>query len=96
MITNAKGEIFISEGHGAESERPHPRLSARTAKIVRQFGKRGTGPGEFNQPHALAFDSQGRLFVGDRSNNRVQIFDQSGKFIARVAAVQPAERHLHR
>ena len=51
-------------------------------KILRQFGKRGSGAGEFNQPHALAFDAQGRLFVGDRSNNRVQIFDQSGKFIA--------------
>ena len=45
------------------------------------IGKKGTGPGEFDQPHALAFDSKGRLFVGDRSNNRIQILDQDGKFL---------------
>src|SRR5262249_34895410 len=43
--------------------------------------KPGTGPGEFDQPHALAMDSRGRLFVGDRNNNRIQIFDQNGAFI---------------
>ena len=36
---------------------------------------------EFDQPHALAFDSRGRLFVGDRGNNRIQILDQDGRFI---------------
>ena len=41
----------------------------------------GTAPGEFMGPHALAFDSQGRLFVADRSNNRVQIFDRNMKFV---------------
>ena len=40
------------------------------------------GQGEFDAPHTLAFDSRGRLFVGDRQNNRIQIFDQDGKFIA--------------
>ena len=40
------------------------------------------GPGEFDLPHTLAFDSRGRLFVGDRQNNRLQIFDQEGRFIA--------------
>ena len=82
VITNEKGEIFVSEGHGANQNDRILIFSPDGKKIMRQFGKRGTGPGEFNQPHALAFDSQGRLFVGDRSNNRVQIFDQDGKFIA--------------
>ncbi len=45
------------------------------------IGKKGAGPGEFDQPHALAFDSKGRLFVGDRSNNRIQILDQDGKYL---------------
>ena len=40
------------------------------------------GPAEFDVVHTLAFDSRGRLFVGDRQNNRIQIFDQDGKFIA--------------
>ena len=47
-----------------------------------EWGQKGTGPGEFDSPHCLAFDSRGRLFVGDRSNNRSQIFDQQGKFVA--------------
>ena len=40
------------------------------------------GPGEFDVVHTIAFDSRGRLFAGDRQNNRIQIFDQDGKFIA--------------
>jgi hypothetical protein len=81
VITNQKGEIFISEGHG---QNPNDRILKYTpdGKLIKVIGKRGSGPGEFNGPHALAFDSQGRLFVGDRSNNRTQILDQEGKFIA--------------
>jgi hypothetical protein len=81
VITNEKGEIFISEGHGAN---PNDRILKYTpqGKLIKTIGKRGSGPGEFNGPHALAFDSKGRLFVGDRSNNRTQILDQEGTFIA--------------
>jgi NHL repeat-containing protein len=85
VITNEKGEIFIAEGHG---QNPNDRIvvfGPDGKKIVRQFGRRGSGPGEFNGPHALAFDAQGRLYVGDRSNNRTQILDQNGTFIAEWA-----------
>ena len=51
-------------------------------KLIAAWGKRGSGPGEFALPHALAMDSAGRLFVADRGNNRIEIFDQAGKFIA--------------
>lgn len=85
VITDQKGEIFISEGHGQNANDRVIVFSPDGKKIVRQWGKRGSGPGEFNQPHALAFDSKGRLFVGDRGNNRIQIFDQTGKFIAEWA-----------
>ena len=50
-------------------------------QIHHDLGKEGSAPGEFDIPHALAFDSKGRLFVADRGNNRIQIFDQDGKFI---------------
>ena len=50
-------------------------------KFIKTWGKKGSGPGEFDTPHALAFDSKGRLFVGDRNNNRIQIFDQDGNYI---------------
>ena len=49
--------------------------------LVKTFGKKGSGPGEFDTPHTLAMDSRGRLFVGDRNNNRIQIFDQNGTFL---------------
>ena len=76
VITNARGEIYVVEGHGDNS--PYHRLSKfdRTGKFIKDTGKRGSAPGEFIQPHSLAWDSKGRLFVADRSNNRIQIFDQ--------------------
>src|SRR5689334_22705754 len=56
--------------------------SATGIREAATWGKKGMGPGEFDVVHTLAFDSRGRLFVGDRQNNRIQIFDQNGKFIA--------------
>ena len=82
VITNAAGEIFVSEGHSS-SATAHARISKfdRNGKFIKEWGKRGAGPGEMDQPHALAFDSKGRLFVADRSNNRIQIFDQNGTLL---------------
>ena len=54
----------------------------RSGTFIKTWGKKGTGIGELDCPHTLAFDSQGRLFVGDRQNNRIQIFDQNGGVIA--------------
>lgn len=53
----------------------------RDGTFVQEWGRIGSAPGEFRTPHALAFDSQGRLFVADRGNNRLQIFDQEENFI---------------
>jgi DNA-binding beta-propeller fold protein YncE len=77
VITNAAGEIFVCEGHGDSA--PIQRISKfdRTGKFIKEIGKTGNGPGEFIQPHAFAWDSKGRLFVADRSNNRIQILDQN-------------------
>ena len=68
----------------------------KNGKFVKTWGKWGSGDGEFDQPHALAFDSKGLLYIGDRNNNRVQVFDQDGKFKESSVPVQPAEWHLHR
>jgi len=77
VITYPNGDILVAEGHGNA-----PPSTARlirfdkNGKFLREFGKMGTGTqGEFMQPHGLAFDSQGRLFVADRNNNRIQILD---------------------
>src|SRR5207237_2019251 len=53
----------------------------RNGMFLRVIGKTGTGPGEFRTPHALKFDSQGRLIVADRHNHRVQILTKDGKYI---------------
>jgi len=48
---------------------------------VKEWGKKGSGAGEMSEPHTIAIDSRGRLFVGDRENNRILIFDQDGKYL---------------
>ncbi len=81
VITNAAGEIFVAEGHGQNANDRIIKFS-KDGKFLQAWGKRGTGELEFNQPHALAFDSQGRLFVGDRGNNRIVVFDRNMKQVA--------------
>jgi sugar lactone lactonase YvrE len=82
VLVAPNGDIFVSEGH-ASTEGSNARVLKfdKTGKFLKSWGKFGTGPGEFDQPHALAMDSKGRLFVGDRGNNRIQVFDQEGKYL---------------
>jgi sugar lactone lactonase YvrE len=77
VITYANGDILVAEGHGNAAPAPARLIRFdKTGKFLREFGKLGSGAeGEFMQPHGLAFDSKGRLFVADRSNNRIQILD---------------------
>jgi DNA-binding beta-propeller fold protein YncE len=71
------GDVFVADGH----------VNARIVKFspdgtfIKAWGKKGTGPGEFDVPHTMFFDGSGRLLVGDRSNKRIQIFDQEGRFL---------------
>jgi len=86
VLVAPNGDIFVAEGHSDAADANARILKFdRTGKLVKTWGIKGSGPGEFAQPHALAMDSRGRLFVGDRSNNRIQIFDQDGKFLAEWA-----------
>ena len=75
------GNILIADGHWprpTKGPQDGDRLVwfTRDGKFIKEFGRHGRKPGEFLGPHGLAFDSKGRLFVADRSNNRVQIFDK--------------------
>ena len=87
VITAPNGDIFVSDGHRGQNENS-PSAGGRVIKFtkdgkyVKEWGKWGSAPGEFKTPHALAFDSRGRLFVADRGNHRIQIFDQEGTFLA--------------
>ena len=81
VLVAPNGDIFVAEGHGANDVGRIVKLS-RDGTLIKTWGRRGSGRGEFDQPHGLAMDSQGRLFVADRSNNRIQIFDQNGTWLA--------------
>ncbi|HET8770229.1 MAG TPA: peptidyl-alpha-hydroxyglycine alpha-amidating lyase family protein [Gemmatimonadaceae bacterium] len=82
VLVAPNGDVYVAEGHSSQ-----PTANARilkfdpAGKLLKQWGKKGTGVGEFDQPHALAMDSRGRLFVGDRGNNRIQIFDANGNHL---------------
>jgi sugar lactone lactonase YvrE len=80
VLVAPNGDIFIGDGHGGNSNARMLKFS-KDGKLIKTWGKKGTGPGDFETPHTLAMDSRGRLFVGDRGNNRIQIFDQDGKFL---------------
>jgi DNA-binding beta-propeller fold protein YncE len=73
----AEGEFYVSDGYG------NSRVLKFSAdgKLIKKWGTAGTGPGEFNLPHAIVVDSRGRVLVGDRENNRIQIFDPDGKLL---------------
>jgi sugar lactone lactonase YvrE len=76
------GDIFIGDGHNVGTGNARVIKYTKDGKFIKQWGEHGSGPGQFEMPHGLAFDSKGRLFVADRGNNRIQIFDQEGTFIA--------------
>jgi hypothetical protein len=76
------GDIFVSEGHAPSYGNSRIVKFSKDGKQIKVIGKKGRMPGEFMGPHGLAFDSQGRLFVADRGNNRIQILDQEGRFLA--------------
>ena len=87
IVIADSGDIFISEGHGGQAPDAKPdtvsRISKfdRNGKFIQSFGKLGSAPGEFRLVHDLALDPQGRLFIADRGNMRIQILDQDGRYI---------------
>jgi hypothetical protein len=72
------GEVFVTDGYG-NNRIVHFRADGR---FVKSWGKLGVRAGELSQPHNIALDSKGRLYVGERNNCRIQIFDQDGKSLA--------------
>jgi hypothetical protein len=78
MAVTPAGDIFVSDGYG-NNRIVHFDASG---KFVKAWGTMGTAPGEFSLPHAIALDSKGRLYVADRNNARVQVFDQKGELLS--------------
>jgi hypothetical protein len=73
---DAAGNTYISDGY----------INSRVAKVdkdgnwLKSWGERGTGPGQFHTPHSIALDANGSVYVADRSNRRIQVFDGEGNF----------------
>jgi hypothetical protein len=84
LVFGINGDVFISDG---ESSSTRVVKFSKDGKLIKYWGTKGTGPGEMNVPHSIAMDSKGRVYVADRSNTRVQIFDQDGTFIDQMVNV---------
>jgi sugar lactone lactonase YvrE len=80
VLVAPSGDIFVADGHGSDSNARIVKFS-KDGMFIKTWGKKGTAPGEFDGPHSLAMDSRGRLFVADRYNYRIQIFDQNGTLL---------------
>lgn len=81
VVVAPGGDIFIADGHDATGNNRIVKLAA-DGRFLLEWGTTGSEPGQFRDPHALAMDSQGRLFVADRGNSRIQIFDQEGRHLS--------------
>ena len=81
VLVAPNGNIFVVDGHGAAGNNRVVKFSS-DGTFIMEWGQTGAENGEFRDPHALAMDSQGRLYVGDRGNSRVQVFSQNGDHIA--------------
>ena len=87
MAWDAAGNTYISDGY----------INSRVAKIdkdgnwLKSWGEPGDGPGQFNTPHSIAVDAQGLVYVADRGNRRIQVFDGEGKFQRQITIDVPVD-----
>jgi DNA-binding beta-propeller fold protein YncE len=78
VVIGKNGDIFVSDG---ESTNTRVVKFSKDGKFIKFWGTKGSGPGELDLPHNIVMDSEGRLYVADRSNKRIQVFDQEGKYL---------------
>ena len=88
---DAAGNTYISDGY----------INSRIAKVdkdgnwIKSWGEPGSGPGQFFQPHSIATDVQGNVYVADRGNGRIQVFDGEGKYLREIHINVPYDHSIH-
>lgn len=85
VVIAANGDVFIAQGHtpGAEGDARVLKFD-KAGKFIKSWGGKGSGPGQFQVAHGIAIDGKGLVWVADRENQRIQVFDQDGKFVREV------------
>lgn len=82
VVMAENGHLFVSDGEGNNTR--VVKLT-KDGKFIKSWGTKGDGPGHLNGPHCITLDSKGRVFVCDRQNKRIQVFDQEGKYLDQMA-----------
>ena len=81
VLVSPQGAIFVADGHSNGKGPARIVKFDAQGRFLKAWGERGAGPGQLEVPHTLGMDSKGRLFVGDRWNDRIQIYDQDGRLL---------------
>jgi sugar lactone lactonase YvrE len=81
VVVADNGDVFVADGHDENTNNRVVKYSS-DGTFIKAWGRTGYAPGEFRALHAIAIDMRGRIFVADRSNNRIQLFDQDGNHLA--------------
>ena len=85
VVIAGNGDVFVAQGHmpGAEGDARVLKFD-KNGKFIKSWGGKGSGPGQFQVAHGIAIDAKGLVWVADRENQRIQLFDQDGKFVREV------------
>jgi hypothetical protein len=82
VVVGKNGDIFVSDG---ESSNARVVKLSKDGTFIKSWGTRGSGPGQLNDPHTIALDSAGRVYVANRLNKRIEVFDSDGKYLSQLS-----------
>src|SRR5262249_26254322 len=86
VVMAPNGDLFVSDGQGGNARVVK---FSKNGKFIKTWGTKGAGDGKFNTPHNIAMASKGRVWVADRGNSRVQVFDQDGNYLNQFSQFGP-------